>query len=323
MFNKYHPNQPAQAIPLQPKAAHAYRAIWRQIRDLGWDVIPLRGRDGPFRGWPQQPNDDDSIGRWTGKTTGIRMYHSSAFVIDLDVRTDRVREVLLAALSKRWPEFMAGCLRRTSGSTTLALIGQAATAQHRQWTARFKSGSDKPHLVEFFTRTDKRYVGVHGYHSEGREYGYIGKSILDTRLDSLPWFDAGEIPIMLDLCERTMLDAGLEKIAVAGQHHLPGERIYDLKPDDTMTLSDGTRITLAELEQIAGTRKIKGFATIWDPQSKTPDRVLVNRGGAGLTLWDTKTSVSHRWKTMSPAEDPELQRQLRLLAAEIKHPWEK
>jgi len=321
--NTYHPGQPAQAIPLQPKPVHAYREIWRRIRDNGYDVIPLRGRDGPFKGWPSEPNTDEAISHWQGKAAGIRMFGSSAFVIDLDVRTDAVREALLAALARKWPAFMAGCLRRSSGSTTLALIGQVSTARKRHWTARFKSNEPKSHLVEYFAGQDKRYVGVHGYHSEGREYGYVGpRTILNTKLEDLPWFPEEDIPSMIAECERVMGGLGLEQIVIA-QTHLPGERVYDLKPDDVLMLSDGERIRLDELEKRAGISKIKAFANIWDPASKTRDRVLVNRsGGAGLTLWDTKTGVSHRWASLASGEDSELRRQLRELMRNHKHPWE-
>jgi hypothetical protein len=326
MTNQYHPGQTAQAIELQPKPAHAYRKVWRRIRDNGFDVIPLRGRDGPFRGWPRQPNDDAAIATWRGKTAGIRMFGSSCFVIDLDVRSDRVRAALMEMLWQHWPKFMKSCLRRRSGSTTLALIGRVSTARKRSWTVRFKPEpgiGDKPHLVEYFTGNDKRYVGVHGWHSPGREYDYVGPhNILNTRIDALPWFPEDDIPKMIIECERVMRELGLEQIKIT-HVQLPGERVYDLKPDDVMTLSDGEQIKLSELEKRAGAARIKGYATIWDRESKTRDRVLVNRSGAaGLTLWDTKTGLSHRWASLSPAEDPELQQQLRELMADVKHPWE-
>jgi hypothetical protein len=253
------------------------------------------------------------------------MYFSSAFVIDLDVRSDRVREALLAALSRSWPEFMRGCLRRTSGSTTLALIGQVSTARRRHWTARFKPGpgeGDKPHMVEYFTGNDRRYVGVHGYHSEGREYGYTGRSILDVQLADLPWFPEADIAPMIAECERVMRSLGLEHIAQA-HTHMPGERVYDLTPEMVIVLSDGERIRLDDLERRAGTHKIKAFANLWDPNSRTCDRILVNwSGAAGLTLWDTKTGVSHRWASLSPAEDPELRQELHRLMQEVTNPWE-
>jgi len=316
----YQPGQTAQAIPLQPKVANEYRQVWRAIRDNGYDVIPWRGRVGPYRGWPKQPNDDESIARWGGKTAGIRMFGSSAFVIDLDVRSARVRDALMVMLTRTWPEFMRGCLHRTSGSTTMALIGQAATVKRRFWTARFKPETGTaPHLVEYFTGNDKRYVGVHGYHSEGREYGYIGpRTILNTHLSDLPWFPEADIPRMVAECERVMRELGLEQI-VQAHTHMPGERIYDLLPQMVIVLSDGERIRLDDLEKRAGASKIKAYANLWDPNSRTCDRILVNlSGAAGLTLWDTKTGVSHRWKSLSPAEDIELRRMLN----SIKHAWE-
>jgi len=315
----YHPGRLAQAIPLQPKAVSSYREVWRTIRDNGYDVIPLRGRDGPFKGWPSVANDDAAIASWRGKAAGIRMYGSSAFVIDLDVRSNCVRDCLLDMLARRWPAFMAGCLRRTSGSTTVALIGRAATAYKRRWTARFKAEPDKPpHLVEYFTGCDKRYVAVHGYHSPGREYGYIGRSILTTHIDELPWFPESDIPEMIAACEQEMLALDLEQIIVP-QGTPYGEKVYDLEPDMVITLSTGERISLADLEHRAGAGRIKASAALWDPQSKTPDRVLVNKSrSAGLTLWDTKHGVSHRWAALAPTEDIELRRMLN----NIKHPWE-
>jgi hypothetical protein len=90
-----------------------------------------------------------------------------------------------------------------------------------------------------------------------------------------------------------------------------------------MVLSDGEHIKLSELEKRAGVTRIKGYANIWDKASKTRDRVLVNHsGGAGLTLWDTKTGVSHRWESLSPAEDRELQQQLFEVAQDFKQSWE-
>ena len=319
MPKQYQTSQTAQAIPLQPKAVSSYRTVWRTIRDNGYDVINLRGRDGPYKNWPKERNDDAAIATWHGRAAGIRMFGSTVFVIDLDVRTDAVRAALLAMLWQKWPRFMKSCLRRTSGGTTLALIGRVATARKRHWTARFKSDSDKPHLVEYFTGNDRRYVAVHGYHSPGRTYGYLGsRDILNTRLDSLPWFPEEDIPVMIAACEEVMTGLGLEQIIVPkGAPY--GEKVYDLLPDIVITLSTGERIRLDDLEKRAGVSRIKASASLWDPESKTPDRVLVNRGGAGLALWDTKHGVSHRWKALSPEVEPEFQRQLRELLKDYKH----
>ena len=91
-----------------------------------------------------------------------------------------------------------------------------------------------------------------------------------------------------------------------------------------MMLSDGERInTVRAGEARRRLRGSRAIANIWDKESKTRDRVLVNRsGGAGLTLWDTKTGVSHRWASLSPADDPELQQQLFEVAQDFKQSWE-
>jgi hypothetical protein len=309
--NDYHPEKPSQPTPLKPKKVTLYREVWRTIRDNGYDVIPLRGREGPFTGWPHQLNDDAAIAGWSGRASGIRMFGHDVFIIDLDVRANRVREAIVEALRARWPDFMRSCLQRTSGSTTLALIGRCSTVKQRAWTARYFAGEGvKPHMVEYFTGCDKRYVGVHGVHSEGREYAYLGRSILDTRCRELPWFPDADIPELLTVCETAMEDLGLRQVEIRIDNRY-GEKVYDLEADMVFQLSSGERLTLEDLEKrIDGGGHLKGFATIWDPKSQTSDRVLVNRGVAGLALWDTKTGISHRWKWLADSNDSEFQRQL-------------
>ena len=177
-------------------------------------------------------------------------------------------------------------------------------------------------MVEYFTGRDKRYVGVHGIHSEGREYGYIGRSILDTRERELPWFADADIGELIELCESTMEGLGLRQVAVRIDNRY-GEKVYDLEADMVFTLSSGERVRLSELEQMTGRgKRLKGYATLWDPKSQTPDRILVNRGVAGLALWDTKTGISHRWKWLADSNDLEFQRQLGELLKNHKLPWE-
>jgi hypothetical protein len=322
--NDYHPEKPSQATPLKPKKVTLYREVWRRIRDNGFDVIPLRGREGPFTGWPSQSNDDASIMKWSGRAAGIRFFGHRVFAIDLDVRTYRVREAIVDALTARWPDFMRGCLQRTSGSTTLALIGRALTVRQRAWTARYFAGEGvKPHMVEYFTGRDKRYLGVHGVHSHGREYGYIGRSILDTRIDELPWFPDADILELIELCESTMEGLGLRQVEVRIDNRY-GEKVYDLEADMVFQLSSGERVKLEDLEKMIGDgRHMKGYATIWDPKSQTPDRVLVNKGVAGLALWDTKTGISHRWKWLAESDDKDFQRRLQELMSNHKFKWER
>jgi len=91
--------------------------------------------------------------------------------------------------------------------------------------------------------------------------------------------------------------------------------VFDLTPDMTFRLTDGTTVTLAELERIA---PATGFAP-WDPKSRTAKRVLANISSHGLALYDVKTRVSHRWAHEAPPDDDgELREALKALIADTE-----
>lgn len=305
--------------PLQPKRLHPSTGIRLQLKALGYDVIPLRPDKKGFFGWPKQPNDEAAIRKWSGPGTGIRMFENEAFifVFDIDVRIEAVRDEILAAWTVRWPEFMAGCLRRHSGAITIALIGRCVTARRSLRSKRWHSGPDdkKGNLVETFSRNDKKLIVVHGPHSEGREYGYTGATLWETPPETLPWFPDEDIGAALNIAETIMKKHGLERQAkvdpMAGV-----SKLFDLEPAMKFTLADGGVVTLAELEEYAkcgmtlgdyknpcSDNRLAGYATIWDPKSTTRDRVLVNYGSTGLCLWDTKTEISHRWRHRQPPKE--------------------
>jgi len=202
---------------LRPKRVEAYRQIWLQIKANGYDVIPLAfGRDRPFKGWPQMPNDAASIARWNGRSAAVRMYRSGLLVIDVDVRIAAIADAIVQMLETRWPDFMARCLRRHSGGVKIAFIGRATTDLRYLNTRRCVDPNDPLALgqrVEIFTTNSKTYLGVHGLHSmEGateRHYGYHGRSIVDAPVDSLPVFPAADIGAMAAACEDILLAHGL------------------------------------------------------------------------------------------------------------------
>jgi hypothetical protein len=319
--------------PLQPKRLNSNTGTRLQLKAHGYDIIPLNANKIPFKGWPTQPNDEAAIRKWGGLATGLRMKGHDIFVFDIDVRIEAVRDDIVAAWTERWPEFMAGCLRRHSGAVTLALIGRCCTAKRSYATSRFYSGPEdkKGHLVEFFTGNDKRQVVVQGRHSEGREYGYIGATLWETPPETLPWFPDEDIGAALHITEAIMKKYGLERQekvdSMAGVH-----KLFDLEPAMEFTLADGSVVTLAELEDDAraglklgdpknpcSVNRLAGYATIWDSRSSTRNRVLVNYGSTGLCLWDTKTGISHRWKHCEPPkESNELAERLRKL---VKEAW--
>ena len=308
-------SQPPVASSLPRKSSH--RAVCLQLKRLGYDVMPLiSGKGTPLKGWPTMPNDEAAIQTWPGHCTAVRLYGSELFVIDMDIHIAVVRDAILAWLTERWSAFMADCLRRHSGAVTLALIGRAATIRTHTVTARFAGAGTDPRgdLVEVFTGNDKRYVGVLGRHSMGRDYGYTGRSILDVPPGELPWFPDQDIPAMLAGIETIMAGSGLAMVdEPAHTRACRAKSVFDLEPDMVFTLSNNRTLTLGELEAFAlaapfsfkaRNQKVVGYATLWDPTSDTPDRVSVLIGASGLCLHDFKTGITHRWKDRAPPPDP-------------------
>jgi hypothetical protein len=311
-------------------------AWWLQLKVLGYDPIPISGKDRPRKGWPKMPNDPAAISRWSGSGAAVRMYRSDLFVIDLDVHVTQVRDKMLDWLTEHHPEFMEGCLRRHSERVTLALIGRCVTAKGTQKTARYLGeGTDpKGDFVEVFTGNSKRYVGVLGEHSRRRDYDFQGPSIIETQVEALPWFPDCEIEPMRTAFEQIMADHGWEKVVPVIGNDAIGTKVYDLEPEQIFTLSDDEKVPLGDLEKDyegyvlysarnSGSGKITGYADLWDPatgrreHSKT--RVIVTIGSEGLCLFDTKYEVRHRWKSCEPSKDrTELTTMLREL---VKGAW--
>jgi hypothetical protein len=321
--------------PLAPKPLRPITILRLQIKAGGYDVIPVRENKKGITGWPHQPNDETAIRRWGGlPATGIRMFGNDPFVIDLDITNQAIRDEILAAYEEKWPEFMRGCLRRHSGAIKIALIGRCVTAKKSRKTHRFYAGPDdtsKGQLVETFGRADKRLMVVQGVHSAGREYGYLGRPIWETPLDELPWFPDEDIFEALDIAEAVMKRHGLEKRRVVNA--ASGARdIYDLTPDMVMTLSDGETVKLGDLEnnlsgyefvsaRRGGSGDVRGYATLWDRASTTPNRVRVLEGRTGLVLHDFKEGINHRWKDREPPPD-DAGEKLRELLKSVALAWE-
>jgi hypothetical protein len=198
------------------------------------------------------------------------------------------------------------------------VIGRTVTAKGTQKTSRYTGeGTDpKGDFVEVFTGNSKRYVGVAGRHSAGREYDYHGRHITETPVDQLPWLADSEIAPMLAAFEEIMATCGWKKVIPAIGKDAVGTKVYDLEPEMIFTLADGEQITLEELERLAGQGvgpgdhgegRLRGYATLWDPDTGTglhsSTRVLVSCGGQGLCLYDTKYEVRHRWRSAAPQAD--------------------
>jgi hypothetical protein len=293
------------------------RAAALQLKQSGFDPIPMNGKAGPFKGWPRMRNEPERIRRWSARTVAIRLKGSDLFVIDIDVNVAAVRDAIMAELTARWPAFMVSCLRRHSQRTTIALVGRASTVKQNFVSRRFVGeGTDpKGDKVEFFTGASVRYLGVWGAHSENREYRFDGPSILETPVTSLPWFPDKDIYRCCDACEAVMQARGLVAKSAGGGTARATLDVYDLEPGMVFEFSDGEKVKIEDLEDYAaahayahargrasGTPR-RGFARLWDPNSMTEDRVSVLTGSSGLILHDFKSGISHRWKDRAPPKD--------------------
>ena len=97
--------------------------------------------------------------------------------------------------------------------------------------------------------------------------------------------------------------------------------VYDLTPDMTFRLTDGTTVTLAELEQmvrLAPDTDYTGYPP-WDLESRTAKRVLVNMSAHGLALYDVKTRELHRWAHEAPPDDSKFREAFKALAQAKRH----
>ena len=97
--------------------------------------------------------------------------------------------------------------------------------------------------------------------------------------------------------------------------------VFDLTPDMPFRLTDGTTVTLAELEQmvrLAPATVYTGYAP-WDPELRTATRVRANMSSDGLALYDVKTRVSHRWAHKAPPDLSEFREAFEALAQLKRH----
>ena len=94
--------------------------------------------------------------------------------------------------------------------------------------------------------------------------------------------------------------------------------VFDLTPDMTFRLTDGTTVTLAELERMVRLAPATGYAP-WDPELRTATRVRANISGDGLALYDVKTRESHRWAHEAPPDDSKFRELFKALAQSKRH----
>lgn len=205
------PEAVAKAIRQRPFIGFALA-----LKRMGHDPIPVKGKKGGTA-WPSLPNMEADIVDWHGRSAGVRV-SGGLLVIDLDTITDGERDAVLAALTKRWPDFMSKCVQRHSQGASLALfgrtdpsVGYSATghwgpADSDRKGSRIEVWGSRPHPIK---GTPRRLFVAWGEHSRDRAYGYHGRALYEVKFEDLPEFEASEIPELLEICTHALEDLGL------------------------------------------------------------------------------------------------------------------
>ena len=77
--------------------------------------------------------------------------------------------------------------------------------------------------------------------------------------------------------------------------------VYDNLPDMKIKLQDGRIVTLAELEpMVIEAGKLFAYAPWSKNPNPRPTRILASISATGLSLFDFKTRISHRWASRKP-----------------------
>ena len=313
----------------QPLNLTVFQQTCMRIKSNGYNVIPLfRGKTTPPKGWPTLPNDPADIAEWRGGAAAIRTYGSEILVIDIDVLLAGACKAIVNMLEQRWPAFMASCLRRHSGGVKLALIGRVKTDKRYLHTWRYRDPALPPedktsHRVEIFTGNTKKYVGVYGKHSEGREYGYYGPTILDMAAGTLPEFPAADLGSMIDACDAILAEHGLQAVKPA-YGKTDKKIIYDIDDATRFDVDGGPDQTgydtLVSMVAERGEVRVSG-SFIDGSHDRTKCRASHCAIARCVGVWDNELLQWHCPKSEAPeAIAAALGAQLRELAA--AHPEE-
>lgn len=301
----------------------------------GWIPIPCEAKSRMLEGWNKMIVNEEVIRGWDkygkgGSTllgTGLRI-EGKAFVLDLDIKDPVVINRVLDRIEEKYPIFFAHSLWRHSGGTSLALFAQVSEpvgGRHSvTYGRRLPDGTvvDKAHAETHGSKTSGKYFAGWGPHKEApRVYGWDAeRSPANTRLDSLPVFDAAEVGPLIDLIEAELAACGLEPITP--RRDLVGLRtLYDLTPETEFVLADGSVVTCADLEAMleAGAESgIRGVMTLEEwaaSETKEHCKAYVRKGAKRLAISDFFHDVQHYYMDEEPRPEIDPVRVAELLSA--------
>lgn len=90
--------------------------------------------------------------------------------------------------------------------------------------------------------------GAYGFHSDGIEYTWPVKSLLDHKYMELPEINLQQVEALRSFCETFFTDHGLERRSPHGSTDGGYTRVYDLTPDMVFPVKDVGPMTVAQLD---------------------------------------------------------------------------
>lgn len=280
----------------------------------GWTPIRNRDKATYMKGWPDLEITPEEIKSWDRMTadvaTGIRI-ENGLIAIDVDVDDEDIVEAIADKLMDLVPALEnedTPWLERHSGKAKVAWFFRTDEPFGKLKTAVFVAPGFKPDdeaaptgFVEIFGGGSARQFGVFGPHShEGRnvirEYGWSGRSPLDTAIEELPVITKAQCVDLSHAIAEILKAAGwtIQPLTKFSDH--AGGRAFDLPDDAVFDCIDGVARTLAELQGAAGGREPLRCSMSWKegPQAKNRTRGLVGLTKGGLVfVHDTQDAVTH------------------------------
>jgi hypothetical protein len=248
----------------------------------GWPIIPCELKNDVPKNWPRMKNDEAAIANdpeWKKfKGTGI-LVKATIAVLDSDITIPEIAEAALD-LTYEIDEAAAGnCILRHSGASTFAQFYQCdkpfgkrathkytahperlaawleavampvSTIEERATRAKLLKSAwlelEAQHVELYGPESKGRYFAYEGPHSPGRDYRCdpVDFNPSTARVDEMPYLPLGPGEII----DRFDALLGSRLTRIPNTAPILAEVLYDLKPESTFILEDGTEETVASL----------------------------------------------------------------------------
>lgn len=285
----------------------------------GFSPIPNLDKRCFMEGWPTVPIDEATIMRWDRnrrwQATGLRVENGLA-VIDVDVNlNEEIATALVRVMADAGvPDTALVRFGKGYKEAWFIRVDEPFGRMHsRRWRMPNAGPDDDTHCIEIFGGASPRQFGAFGAHTVDERtneplilYDWEGgRSPANTPLDELPVVPRAALWKVIDDAEALLERAGLVPVEKTTRGENTADRVYDLKPDMTFDLSDGSTVSLDQLRQrVQGGASVRcSAAWLEGKQAKRRDRCLVSRDhSGGVAIWESASGVTHCEESRQPPD---------------------